>query len=115
MFLVPAPLADRILLLAPLVIVPRLIPHSAAADLDRPPGRMGGSRAALPLIVAFSLTAGPVAAAFALPWLVLALIGTVSAIRHGLSQLPSILAPRRLDDLGVDVALGFWAVGAGFL
>ena len=113
--LVPAPLAARILLLAPIVIVPRLLPLL-------PPrawvGRLGGwvvLSAALPLILAFSLPAGPVAAAFAVPWLALALIGVAAAIRHGLSELPSILAPRRLDDLGIDVALGFWGVGAGFL
>ncbi len=115
MLLVPAPLAARILLLAPLVIVPRLIPLL-------PPRAWIGSFvswsvlvAALPLIVAFSLGQGPLAAAFAVPWLALAVTGVIGAIRHGLEQLPSILAPGRLADLGIDVALGFWAVGATFL
>ncbi len=112
--LVPAPLAARILLLAPLVVVPRLM-------LLLPPrswiGCMGGRAsflAALPLLVGFSLTPGPLAAAFVLPWLTFALIGTAAAIRHGLAHLPSILLPRHLPDLGIDVALGFWGVGASF-
>jgi hypothetical protein len=113
--LVPAPLAARILLLAPLVIVPRvltLLPPRRWID------RLGGwvaLAAALPLIVAFSLGPGPVAAAFAVPWVALALTGAVAAMRHGLAGLPSILGPRHVADLGVDIALGFWAVGAGFL
>jgi hypothetical protein len=65
-------------------------------------------------VVAFSLTPGPLAAAFALPWLGLALIGTAAAIRHGLARLPSILLPCHLPELGIDVALGFWGVGATF-
>jgi len=115
LLLVPAPLAGRILLLAPLVVVPRLV------ALLPPRGWIGHLTgwlplvAALPLIVAFSLPAGLVAAMLAAPWLAFALVGMAAAVRHGCSQLPSILAPRRLPDLGVDVALGFWVVGAGFL
>ena len=115
LILVPAPLAARILLLAPLVIIPRLLPLLPARAWIGRLGAWVALVAALPLILAFSLTAGPVAAALAIPWLVVALTGAVSGIRHGLSQLPSILAPRRLHDLGIDVALGFWGVGAGFL
>jgi hypothetical protein len=114
MVLAPAPLAARILLLAPLVIVPRLIPLL-------PPrawiGRLGGWAAllaALPLIVSFSEAPGPLAAAFVLPWLALALVGTAAAIRHGLAHLPSILQPSGLPDVGIDVALGFWGVAAVF-
>jgi hypothetical protein len=49
-----------------------------------------------------------------LPWLTFALIGTAAAIRHGMGHMPSILLPRRLPDLGINVALGFWGVGASF-
>ena len=112
--LVPAPLAARILLLAPLVVLPRLIPLLPPRSWI---GGMGGWPsfvAALPLLVAFSLTPGPVAAAFVLPWWAFALVGTAAAIRHGFAHLPSILLPRHLPDLGIDVALGFWGVGATF-
>ncbi len=112
--LLPAPLAARILLLAPLVMVPRLIP---LLPRRRWVGALGGwpsLLAALPLLAAFSLPTGPVAAAFALPWLVVAFVGTAAAIAHGLSRLPSILQARQLPALGTDVALGFWGVAASF-
>ncbi len=112
--LAPAPLAARILLLAPLVVLPRLVPLLPARPWIGSIGRWGSLIAALPLVIAFSLTPGPLAAAFALPWLGLALIGTAAAIRHGLVHVPSILLPRHLPDLGIDVALGFWSVGATF-
>jgi YndJ-like protein len=115
MVMLPAPLAARILLLAPLVIVPRLIP---LLPPRRWVGALGGWPslvAALPLLVAFALPTGPLAAAFVVPWLVVALVGTAAAITHGLSQLPAILHPRHLPALGTDVALGFWGVAAIFL
>lgn len=113
--LLPAPLAARIFLLAPLVIVPRLIRILP----DRPwIGRLGGWTAllaALPLIASFALAPGPLAAALAAPWLVVAIVGAAAAVRHGLANLPSILHPSRLPDLGIDVALGLWGAGAVFL
>ena len=112
--LVPAPLAARILLLAPLVVVPRLVSLLPARALL---WRLGGWPllvAALPMVAAFALPTGPLAGALALPWLACAVVGLAASVRHGLANLPSILAPRRLPDLGIDVALGFWAVGAGF-
>jgi hypothetical protein len=112
--LVPAPLAARILLLVPLVVVPRLIPLLPPRSWIGGMGGWPGFLAALPLIVAFSLTPGPLAAAFVIPWLAFALVGAAAAIRHGLAHLPSILGPRNLPDLGVDVALAFWAVAATF-
>jgi hypothetical protein len=112
--LLPAPLAARILLLAPLVIVPRLLTllpdRRWVASLAGWPAVL----AALPLLVAFALPPGALAAIFVLPWLALAIGGALAAILHGLAQLPSILQPRRWADLGIDVALGFWAVGAIF-
>ena len=112
--LVPAPLAARILLLAPLVVAPRLIPLLPLRSWIGDMGGWASFLSALPLVVAFSLTPGPLAAAFALPWLAFALIGTAAAVRHGLAHLPSILFPRHIPDLGIDVALGFWGVGATF-
>lgn len=112
--LLPAPLAGRIFLLAPLVIVPRLLTYIP------PRSWIGALRgwpllvAALPLLVAFALPAGPLAGAFTLPWLACATVGLAAGMRHGLAGLPSILSPRRLPDLAVDVALGFWSVGATF-
>ena len=108
------PLAAQILLLAPLVIVPRLIPLLPPRSRIVSMGGWESLLTALPLLAAFYLSPAPVAAAFVLPWLAFALLGTTAAIRHGLTQLPSILLPRRLPDLGIDVALGFWSVGAAF-
>jgi hypothetical protein len=114
LLVLPAPLAARIFLLAPLVVVPRLVTLLP----PRPGvGRLGGWPllvAALPLMVAFGLPAGPLPGALVLPWLACAIVGLAAVVRHGLPSLPSILRPSRLPDLGVDVALGFWAVGAVF-
>jgi hypothetical protein len=111
----PAPLPARILLLAPLVVVPRLLTLFA----DRPwVGRIAGGpalAAALPLLVAFAMPSGSVAAVFVLPWLALASSAAGAAIVHGLANLPAILRPTAWPDLGVDVALAFWAVGAAFI
>lgn len=111
----PAPLAARILLLAPLVIVPRLLgllPRRAGIH------RLAGwpaLTAAVPLVVAFAVPAGPLAAALTLPWLLVALVGVATAVLHGLPRLPGILHPRCADELGIDVSLAFLAVGALFL
>jgi hypothetical protein len=115
MVLLPAPLAARIFLLAPLVVVPRLIrilPERPWVD------RLGGWTAllvALPLTASFAPAPGPLAAALAVPWLALALVGAAAAVRHALANLPSILHPSRLPDLGIDVALGLWGAGAVFV
>jgi hypothetical protein len=112
--LLPASLAARILLLAPLVIVPRLLallPHRRlVARLAGWPSLV----AALPLLAAFASPPGPLAAVLVVPWLALAAIGASAAVLHGLTHLPSILRPDRWAELGIDVALGFWAVGAIF-
>ena len=113
--LLPAPLAGRIFLLAPLVIVPRLVTYLPARSWI---ARLGGwplAVAALPLVLALAFPAGPVAGAFTLPWLACAIVGAAGGARHALMGLPSILWPRQLPDLGIDVALGFWAVGATFV
>ncbi len=112
--LLPAPLAGRIFLLAPLVIVPRLVTYLPSRTWIRDLGGAPVVVAAAPLIVAFALPAGPLAGAFALPWLACAVVGLAAGMCHGIAGLPSILSARRIPDLGVDVALGFWAVGATF-
>jgi hypothetical protein len=111
----PAPLAARILLLAPLVIVPRLLgllPHRAGIH------RLAGwpaLMAAVPLVAAFAVPPGPFAAALTVPWLLVALVGASAAALHGLAWLPGILHPRRADELGIDVSLAFLVVGALFV
>jgi hypothetical protein len=110
----PAPLAARILLLAPLVIVPRLI---SLLPSRRWIGAFDGwpfLLAALPLLVAFSLPTGPIAASFGVPWLAVALVGTLAAITHRLTHIGTILQPDQLPALGTDVALGFWGIAATF-
>ena len=108
-------MAARILLLAPLAVVPRLL----SLLPERPPvARLAGWPAfiaALPLTIAFALPIGPLAGALSLPWLAVAAVGGLAAVRHGLPRLPSILRPSQLPDLGVDAALGFWAVAAAFI
>jgi hypothetical protein len=110
----PATLAARILLLAPLVIVPRLLALLPARPWIVRLAGWPAFLAALPLVVAFGLPQGPLAGAFAAPWAVVAIIAAAAAVVHGLTNLPSLLRPRGLPDLGIDVALGFWAVGAAF-
>jgi hypothetical protein len=113
--LLPTQLPVRILLLAPLVILPRLV---TLLPERRPIARVAPwvvGAAAVPLLGAFALPAGPVAGALAVPWLVIGVLAGASAAAHGLGQVPSILAPRRIVDLGIDVALAFWAVAAGFI
>jgi len=115
--MLPAPLLSRILLLAPLVFVPRLLRLLPLTDRQWL-SRLGGwpaLTAGLPLLMAFASPSGPVAAVFVVPWLAFALIGALAAILHGLTHLPSILRPSHWPDLGLDVALGFWAVAAVFI
>jgi hypothetical protein len=110
----PAPIAARILLLAPLVIVPRLLGLIPAHPWVRRLAGWPTLLAALPLLLAFALPAGPLAGALVLPWLALALACALVAVLHGLANLPSILRLPQLPDLGLDVALGFLAVAATF-
>lgn len=113
--LLPAPLAVRITLLAPLVIVPRLLGALPSRPLI---GRLAGWPALLAagvLAIAFALPAGPVAAALATPWLAIALGAAAGAVAHGLPRLPGLLHPRAAPELGVDVSLGLLGAGAVFL
>ena len=114
MAMLPGPVAARIMLLAPLVIVPRLLGAIGERRWVRAMRGWPALLTALPLLVAFSLSTGPVAAAFVLPWLATALVGATAATAHVMAGLPSVLRPRELPRFGVDVALGFLGVGAVF-
>jgi hypothetical protein len=63
---------------------------------------------------AFFLPAGPLAGISTLPWLACAFVGVAAGLLHGLAALASTRSAGRLPDLGIDVALGFWGVGAAF-
>ncbi len=115
LLLLPAPLAARITLLAPLVVVPRLL---LLVDGRGSVARLGGwpaIAAAVALAAAFGLPPGLPAGVAALPWLVLGVTAAGSAVVHGLRGLPGILDPRRPADLGIDVALGLLGAGSAFL
>lgn len=113
--LLPAPLAVRITLLAPLVVVPRLLdllpPRPLVSRLAAWPAFL----AALPLAIAFALPAGLLAAGLATPWLVISLAAAGAAVAHGLPRLPGLLHPQWAADLGVDASLGLLGAGAVFL
>ena len=115
LFLLPAPLAARITLGAPLVLAPALLAIHPAGMWARRAGGPVALAAALPLLIAFALPAGPAGAAFALPWLVFCLTVACAAAWHGLVRLPGILDPRRGVELGAYLALAFLAAGAAFL
>jgi hypothetical protein len=105
----------RILLLAPLVIVPLLVEAvPPAARLLPADGRIALTMA-LPLIVGMAFPPGLVAAALSLPWLVLAGGFGIAAAWRGARQLPGILHPDRASELGTLAAFGFLAVAALFL
>jgi len=113
--LLPAPFAARIFLLAPVVIVPRLL----ALLPDRPLiARLAGWPAliaAAPLVISFGLPSGVPAALLALPWIAVAGSAAFVALNHALKSLPAFSRLHDVPELGLDVALGFWAVGAAFV
>jgi YndJ-like protein len=112
--LLPAPLAARIMLLAPLVIVPRLLgllpPRAWVGRLAGWPALV----AALVLLTSFAVPAGATAAALAVPWLALCGAAGVAAALHGMPRLPGLLHPARAAELGVDASLAFLTVAAAF-
>jgi hypothetical protein len=117
--LLPAPLAARVFLLAPLVIVPRLL---VLFPDRRWVTRIAGWPAliaAVPLVVSFGLPvgglAGTLAGALGLPWLAIALTAAIIAAVEGLGRLTGAGRLAAIPELGVDAALGFWAIGAIFV
>jgi len=111
---VPAPLSARISLGVPLVLVPLLMGagRPAWATPMRP---LLVLIAALPLVIAFWLPVGTLAAVAALPWMALTAAGAAAAIWHGVPLIRHLFHPRNAELLGRHVALGFLAVGATFL
>ena len=115
LLLLPAALIARVTLLAPLVIVPRLL--GMTGD-DRSVARLAGWPslvAAVPLVFAFGLPAGVPAALLSVPWLALCAAAALLAAWHAIPLLPRLLDRGILADAGVDAACGFLAVGAVFL
>jgi hypothetical protein len=112
--LLPAPLAARIMLLAPLVIVPRMLgllpPRGWVGRLAGWPALV----AALALVTSFAVPAGAIAAALAAPWLALCGAAGVAAAVHGVPRLPGLLHPGRAAELGVDASLAFLTVAGAF-
>ena len=76
---------------------------------------LGTLLAALPLLGALAPLPGWVAAALALPWLALTGSLGVAAAWRGFRQLPGILAPARVPELGFLAAFGFLGVAGLFL
>lgn len=113
--LLPASVAVRVFLGAPLVIVPALLGRLPRRSWI---GGLAGWPAlacAGPLALSFGISPGGVAMVLATPWLALSGIGLAAAIHHGWPRLPGILRPGDAGELGVDVALGFLAVGTVFV
>ena len=115
LLLLPAPLAARITLLAPLVVVPRLLLLVEGRGWAARLGGWPAFAAATALAVAFALPPGVPAAIATLPWLVLGLTAAGSAVVHGLRGLTGILDPRHPAVLGIDMALGLLGAGSAFL
>ena len=116
----PVPLAARLLLAAPLVIVPALLavmPERRLAGL-----RLTGSintawlalAAALPLLAAFSQPPGALAVVLAAPWILLCGLAGFAALLHALPRIVGLLRPAGATDLATDAALGLLAVGGLF-
>jgi hypothetical protein len=101
-----------VLLLAALVIVPVLL---GARGVPAPRPRRIAFLAALPLVPAMLLGAGPASVLLSLPWLLVTATVALAALGDGLRSLPGILRPDRVPELGLLVARGFLAVGAFFI
>ncbi len=117
--LLPIPFQERILLAAPLVLVPLLLgrlpgrPISQALD-TRSLGMLAVPVALL-LPASLALPRGPVAALFAVPWLVLAALAAAAGVRDLVAGGLALLRPARAGDLASDAALVGLAVGASWL
>src|SRR3954451_3960320 len=81
--LLPAPLAARILLLAPLVIVPRLLTVPPPRPFIAATAGWPALGAALALAASFAAPSGPLAAALAAPWLLVCCVAAAAAVAHG--------------------------------
>ncbi|MBX3032239.1 MAG: YndJ family transporter [Chloroflexi bacterium] len=116
----PVSLQERVLLVAPLVVVPALLARLPERVITgrrttRDPGPWLALIAALPLLVAMALPRGPVAAGLVMPWVVVVVGLAIAGIRDALVGMPSVLRPGSAARLATDAALGGLAVGAGSL
>jgi hypothetical protein len=112
----PAPLGARILVAAPLLIVPRLLRFTSptAGGIAERCGGWPALAAALPLLAAYALPPGWAAAVLALPWLALTAALALSALVDTARRVRRFGWQARLDVL-TDAALGFLAIGGLFL
>jgi hypothetical protein len=107
---------QRILLLAPLVIVPQLLGAVPLDERPLPAEPWMLFLAGLPTALAMALPAGDLAAGLAaLPWAIATVALGVAAAVRGLRSLPWVFAPASAPTLGHLVAFGFLAVGGAFL
>jgi YndJ-like protein len=104
----PAPVLARVFLLAPLVIVPRLLPRVDVPGVARLAG-WPAVGAALPLCFAFAMPAGAPAAVLTAPWILLAFVALGWTAKDALPRLP------RVSNMGAAAAVGFLVVGASFV
>jgi hypothetical protein len=109
----PAPLPARIMLVAPLVVIPRLLGVLPARRWIHRAGPWAATVAAVPLVIAYWLPASPAAGVLAAPWLALSAVAGAAGLADAVARLRQGRILRAVPELGVDAASGFWAVGAG--
>jgi hypothetical protein len=110
----PAPVLPRVFLLAPLVIVPRLLGRVDIANVARLAG-WPAVGAALPLCLGFALSPGAPAALLTGPWILLAVLALVVTAVDAVPHLPRILSSRDVAEVGFAGSLTFLLVGATFV
>lgn len=114
-----APLQERILLLAPLVVVPALLAALPPREIVRGVSTRNLTAwvmaAAVLLPLATAHPRGPLSGALAVPWLVLGVLVGIIGLRHAAAGLPQLLRPPGASALASDAALVGLAVGAGWL
>jgi hypothetical protein len=108
----PAPLPARIMLVAPLVVIPQLLGVLPARRWIHQAGPWAALVAAVPLVVAYWLPAGPATGVLAVPWLALSAVAGAAGLADAVARLRQGRVLSAVPELGVDAALGFWAVGA---
>lgn len=122
--LLPVTLQERVLLVAPLVVVPALLARLPERTIvgrrtTRDPGPWLALIAALPLLVAMALPRGPVAAGSVAPWVVVVGGLAIAGIRDALGDMrlgvPPVLRPSAAARLATDAALVGLSVGAVWL
>jgi hypothetical protein len=116
----PAPLPARLLVAAPLVVVPaiwNIAPWRWRSSVDRSglPDALVLWLAALPVVAAFAAPPGALALALSLPWLLVTAFAAAVILVRELRDRLIILRERRVPEIAAEVGLGFLALGAVFL